>query len=98
MLLAPAATPLDALDPAETTCILNSGDNGIRRRKDRTQGMIDADGGHLMSKSGIFSEGRSERRPRPKPGAVEEPARSIPIFPRLRRARGERPAWPPVQA
>lgn len=40
----------------------------------------DGDGGHLMYKSGIFSQGRLERRPRPDLGLIEEPARSIPIF------------------
>jgi hypothetical protein len=43
-------------------------------------GTVDGDGGHLMYKSGIYSEGRLERRPRPNMGVVEEPARSIPIF------------------
>jgi hypothetical protein len=43
-------------------------------------GTIDGDGGHLMYKSGIFSGGRLERRPRPNLGQIEEPARSIPIF------------------
>ena len=42
--------------------------------------MIEGDGGHLMYKSGIFSRGRMERRPRVDLGVVEEPARSIPIF------------------
>jgi hypothetical protein len=41
---------------------------------------IEGDGGHLMYKSGIFSQGRMERRPRVDLGVVEEPARSIPIF------------------
>jgi hypothetical protein len=41
---------------------------------------IEGDGGHLMYKSGIFSQGRLERRPRPDLGLIEEPARSIPIF------------------
>ena len=43
-------------------------------------GTIEGDGGHLMYKSGIFSGGRLERRPRPDRGLIEEPARSIPIF------------------
>jgi hypothetical protein len=43
-------------------------------------GTIEVDGGHLMYKSGIFSGGRLERRPRPDLGVVGEPARSIPIF------------------
>ncbi|HEX4366678.1 MAG TPA: FAD-dependent oxidoreductase [Rhodopila sp.] len=43
-------------------------------------GKIEGDGGHLMYKSGIFSEGRLARRPRPDLGLVEEPARSIPVF------------------
>ena len=43
-------------------------------------GKIEGDGGHLMYKSGIFAEGRLERRPRPDLGLVEEPARSIPVF------------------
>ncbi len=43
-------------------------------------GTIDGDGGHLMYKSGIYSRGKLDRRPRPDLGLVEEPARSIPIF------------------
>jgi hypothetical protein len=43
-------------------------------------GTIDGDGGRLMYQSGIFSEGRLERRVRPDLGLIEEPARSIPIF------------------
>ena len=43
-------------------------------------GVITGDGGHLMYKSGIFSQGRLPRRDRPDLGSVEEPARSIPIF------------------
>ena len=41
---------------------------------------ITGDGGHLMYKSGIFSQGRLPRRERPDLGSIEEPARSIPIF------------------
>jgi NADPH-dependent 2,4-dienoyl-CoA reductase/sulfur reductase-like enzyme len=51
-----------------------------RMRRARVSGKIEGDGGHLMYKSGIFSEGRLERRPRPDLGLIEEPARSIPIF------------------
>jgi hypothetical protein len=43
-------------------------------------GTITGDGGHLMYKSGIFSQGRLPRRDRPDLGTIEEPARSIPIF------------------
>ena len=43
-------------------------------------GTIDGDGGHLMYQSGIFSQGRLARRPRPPAAAIEEPARSIPVF------------------
>jgi hypothetical protein len=48
-------------------------------------GTIEGDGGHLMYKSGIFSEGRLQRQNRPDRGVpdlgvIEEPARSIPIF------------------
>ncbi|MFO1027273.1 MAG: FAD-dependent oxidoreductase [Acetobacteraceae bacterium] len=40
----------------------------------------DGDGGPLIYKSGIFSGGRLERRPRADLGSIEEPARSIPVF------------------
>src|SRR5580698_10511805 len=42
--------------------------------------VITGDGGHLMYKSGIFSQGRLPRRDRPVLGSIEEPARTIPIF------------------
>src|ERR1700734_3571559 len=42
--------------------------------------VITGDGGHLMYKSGIFSQGRLPRRDRPDLGSIEEPARSIPVF------------------
>ena len=41
---------------------------------------ITGDGGHMMYKSGIFSQGKLERRDRPDLGTIEEPARAIPIF------------------
>jgi glycine/D-amino acid oxidase-like deaminating enzyme len=41
---------------------------------------ITGDGGHLMYQSGIYSQGRLPRRERPDLGAIEEPARSIPVF------------------
>jgi hypothetical protein len=44
------------------------------------QHTIDGDGGHLMYQSGIFTQGRLQRRPGSNLGQIEEPARSIPIF------------------
>jgi hypothetical protein len=41
---------------------------------------ITGDGGHLMYQSGIYAQGRLARRARADLGAVEEPARSIPVF------------------
>jgi FAD dependent oxidoreductase len=43
-------------------------------------GTISGDGGHLMYKSGIYSQGRLPRLDRPDLGTIEEPARAIPIF------------------
>jgi hypothetical protein len=41
---------------------------------------LTGDGGHLMYQSGIYAQGRLPRRARPELGAIEEPARTIPVF------------------
>jgi hypothetical protein len=67
------------LDPGATWSILCADVKDTAGRK-RMSGTIEGDGGQLMYKSGIFSEGKLERRKRPDLGVVTEPARSIPIF------------------